>query len=242
MRQRVAGARSLAMQPKPLLMDEPSSAPDALTRAALQDKLERIWGERRSTVILATNDVDEAILLADPTYPMTPGPGAVLGPAIEVGLPRPREGRHMSLTPYPEARQEIVDFLRSCQPRGIWRYGFLTKFVTIVSTTALTAEAMIPTSPVTSMPLGRAPPKISVVPTCAPSPLPGSWSIACSNTLPVTPTLFSGDGHVHGHAIPCILPDPYDEGHALQRGELAGLVHRGQHAPQHVFSPAAGGE
>src|SRR5204862_3674298 len=99
MRQRVAVARGLAMQPQLLLMDEPFSALDALTRATLQDELLRIWGERRSTVVLVTNDVDEAILLADRIYPMTPGPGAVLGPAIEVGLPRPRERRHMSLTP-----------------------------------------------------------------------------------------------------------------------------------------------
>jgi nitrate/nitrite transport system ATP-binding protein len=114
MRQRVAVARGLGMAPKLLLMDEPFSALDALTRATLQDELMRIWGERRSTVILITNDVDEAILLADRIYPMTPGPGAQLGAAIEVGLPRPRSRRHMSLTPpYQKARQALVDFLRS---------------------------------------------------------------------------------------------------------------------------------
>jgi ABC-type nitrate/sulfonate/bicarbonate transport system ATPase subunit len=114
MRQRVAVARGLAMKPKLLLMDEPFSALDALTRATLQDELLRIWGERRSAVILVTNDVDEAILLADRIHPMTPGPGAVLGPAIEVGLPRPRERRHMSLTPaYQKARQGIVELLRA---------------------------------------------------------------------------------------------------------------------------------
>jgi len=114
MRQRVAVARGLAMQPKLLLMDEPFSALDALTRATLQDELLRIWGERRTTVILITNDVDEAILLADRIYPMTPGPAATLGPAIEVGLPRPRQRRHMSLTPaYQKARQALVEFLKS---------------------------------------------------------------------------------------------------------------------------------
>jgi nitrate/nitrite transport system ATP-binding protein len=114
MRQRVAVARGLGMAPKLLLMDEPFSALDALTRATLQDELTRIWGERRCTVILITNDVDEAILLADRIYPMTPGPGAVLGAPIEVGLPRPRSRRHMSLTPpYQKARQALVDFLRS---------------------------------------------------------------------------------------------------------------------------------
>ena len=116
MRQRVAVARGLAMRPKLLLMDEPFSALDALTRATLQDELLRIWGEHRSTVILVTNDVDEAILLADRIYPMTPGPGAMLGPAIEVGLERPRHRRHMSLTPaYQKARVGIVEFLRACR-------------------------------------------------------------------------------------------------------------------------------
>jgi nitrate/nitrite transport system ATP-binding protein len=114
MRQRVVVARGLGMAPKVLLMDEPFSALDALTRATLQDELTRIWGERRCTVILITNDVDEAILLADRIYPMTPGPGAVLGAPIEVGLPRPRMRRQMSLAPaYQKARVALVEFLRS---------------------------------------------------------------------------------------------------------------------------------
>jgi nitrate/nitrite transport system ATP-binding protein len=69
-------------------------------------------------VMLITNDVDEAILLADRIYPMTPGPAAVLGPAIEVGLPRPRHRRHMSLEPaYQKARQALVEFLRAGRSR-----------------------------------------------------------------------------------------------------------------------------
>jgi nitrate/nitrite transport system ATP-binding protein len=120
MRQRVAVARGLAMKPKLLLMDEPFSALDALTRATLQDELLRIRGERGTTVILVTNDVDEAILLSDRIYPMTPGPGAVLGPAIDVGLSRPRERRHLSLSPaYQKARQGIVEFLRSCRAGAV---------------------------------------------------------------------------------------------------------------------------
>ena len=120
MRQRVAVARGLAMRPKLLLMDEPFSALDALTRASVQDQLLRIWGERRSTVVLVTNDVDEAIVLADRIYPMTPGPGSVFGPPIDVDLPRPRQRRHMSLMPaYQKARTGIVEFLRACrQPAG----------------------------------------------------------------------------------------------------------------------------
>ncbi|MGF7178096.1 ABC transporter ATP-binding protein [Azospirillum doebereinerae] len=91
MRQRVGFARALAMSPEMLLLDEPLSALDALTRAKLQDEIEAIWRKDRKTVILITNDVDEAILLADRIVPLTPGPGATLGPAFTVDLPRPRD-------------------------------------------------------------------------------------------------------------------------------------------------------
>jgi nitrate/nitrite transport system ATP-binding protein len=112
MRQRVAVARGLAMDPKVLLLDEPFSALDALTRATLQDELARIWLEDRKTVVMITNDVEEAILLADRIYPLTPGPGATLGPEIPVSLPRPRSRRHLSLDPhYQHTRRAIVDFL-----------------------------------------------------------------------------------------------------------------------------------
>jgi nitrate/nitrite transport system ATP-binding protein len=112
MRQRVAVARGLAIDPKVLLLDEPFSALDALTRATLQDELARIWLERRKTVVMITNDVDEAILLADRIYPLTPGPGATLGPEIPVAIPRPRSRRHLSLdASYQEARRSITEFL-----------------------------------------------------------------------------------------------------------------------------------
>src|SRR5439155_987667 len=61
MRQRVSVARGLAMDPKVLLLDEPFSALDALTRASLQDELARIWDEDHKTVVMITNDVDEAV-------------------------------------------------------------------------------------------------------------------------------------------------------------------------------------
>ena len=80
MRQRVSVARALAMQPAMLLLDEPLSALDALTRANLQDEINRICQEERKTVILITNDPDEAILLADRVIPLTAGPRATLGP------------------------------------------------------------------------------------------------------------------------------------------------------------------
>ena len=86
MRQRVALARALAMEPRLLLLDEPLSALDALTRTTLQDELARIWSEAKTTVIMVTNDIDEAILLADCVYPLTRGPRATLGQPIPVPL------------------------------------------------------------------------------------------------------------------------------------------------------------
>jgi nitrate/nitrite transport system ATP-binding protein len=112
MRQRVAVARGLAMDPQVLLLDEPFSALDALTRATLQDELARIWMEQRKTVVMITNDVEEAILLADRIYPLTPGPGATLGPDLPVSIPRPRSQRRLSLDPnYQQVRRALTEFL-----------------------------------------------------------------------------------------------------------------------------------
>jgi nitrate/nitrite transport system ATP-binding protein len=91
MRQRVAVARALAMEPRALLLDEPLSALDALTRASLQDQIAALWSRLRSTVVLVTNDVDEAILLADRILVLSPGPGACIHAAFPVPLARPRE-------------------------------------------------------------------------------------------------------------------------------------------------------
>lgn len=90
MRQRVSLARTLAMQPKVLLMDEPFSALDALTRANLQDEITQIWENDKRTVVFITNDVDEAILMADKVVALTPGPSATLAQAFDVTLARPR--------------------------------------------------------------------------------------------------------------------------------------------------------
>ncbi|MGE0827122.1 MAG: ABC transporter ATP-binding protein [Candidatus Binatia bacterium] len=112
MRQRVAVARGLALESRVLLLDEPFRALDALTRATLQDELSRIWVENRRTMVMVTNDVEEAILLADRIFPLTPGPGATLGPEISVPIPRPRVSRQLSLDPqYQRVRQDITDFL-----------------------------------------------------------------------------------------------------------------------------------
>ncbi|PQA86366.1 ABC transporter ATP-binding protein [Hyphococcus luteus] len=112
MRQRVNVARALAIQPKLLLLDEPLSALDALTRANLQDEIERIWENERKTVILITNDVDEALLLADRIIPLTPGPNATLGPAFNIRLDRPRDRKAVNHDPeFIRLRAAITDYL-----------------------------------------------------------------------------------------------------------------------------------
>jgi nitrate/nitrite transport system ATP-binding protein len=96
MRQRVCVARGLAMEPKVLLMDEPFSALDALTRGSLQEELARIWLETRKTVVMITNDIDEAVLLADTIYTLTAGKGATLSRAISVTAAHPRSRMQLS--------------------------------------------------------------------------------------------------------------------------------------------------
>jgi len=119
MRQRVAVARGLAMDPKVLLMDEPFSALDALTRATLQEELARIWIETRKTVVMITNDIDEAILLADSIYTLTSGPGATLGPAVRVETPHPRSRSQLIDEPaYQRVRRDTVNVLMSGRKRG----------------------------------------------------------------------------------------------------------------------------
>lgn len=114
MRQRVAVARGLATDPKILLLDEPFSALDALTRSTLQTELARIWSEKNKTMLMITNDVDEAILLSDKIYALTAGPGSTMGSEIPVSIPRPRVYRKLSLDPhYQKIRSEIVNFLMS---------------------------------------------------------------------------------------------------------------------------------
>ncbi len=116
MKQRVGIARALAMEPKVLLMDEPFGALDALTRAKLQDELLAIVQKTRSTVVMVTHDVDEAVLLSDKIVMMTNGPAATIGEVLSVDLPRPRnrvelaEDRH-----YVMYRKAVIDFLYTRQ-------------------------------------------------------------------------------------------------------------------------------
>ncbi len=112
MRQRVAVARALSMNPEILLLDEPLSALDALTRAKLQDEIESIWEQDKKTVILVTNDVDEALLLADRIIPLTVAPRATLTKEFKVDLPRPRDRKGVNHNEaYKKLRAEITQYL-----------------------------------------------------------------------------------------------------------------------------------
>lgn len=114
MRQRVSLARGLAMDPRILLLDEPLGALDALTRGTLQEELVRIWEESKKTVLLITNDVDEALLTADRIIPLTTGPGATLEASISVGLKRPRDRRELNHDPeFKALRARITNQLLS---------------------------------------------------------------------------------------------------------------------------------
>ena len=124
MRQRVAVARALATDPDVLLLDEPLSALDALTRANLQDEIVRIWSEDRKTVVLITNDVDEALMVADRIIPLDLGPGATLGPSFRVDIERPRDRREMNHDPrFQQLRGEITQYLIGLSHRNAAQQG-----------------------------------------------------------------------------------------------------------------------
>ncbi|MBN8508648.1 MAG: ABC transporter ATP-binding protein [Burkholderiales bacterium] len=116
MKQRVGIARALAMEPKVLLMDEPFGALDALTRAKLQDELQRIVATTGSTVVMVTHDVDEAVLLSDRIVMLSNGPAATIGRILDVELPRPRDRVALAEHPgFAHCRREVLDFLYTRQ-------------------------------------------------------------------------------------------------------------------------------
>ena len=114
MQQRVGIARAFALEPRLLLLDEPFSLLDALTRMELQDELMALWERTRRTVIMVTHDVDEAILLADRIVMMTNGPAATIGEIFEVPFPRPRRREELLDRPdYFWLRDAVLGFLES---------------------------------------------------------------------------------------------------------------------------------
>lgn len=100
------------MKPSILLLDEPLSALDALTRSVLQDEIVRIWEEDKRTVLMITNDVDEAVLMADRIVPLTPGPRATLEREFAVTLPRPRDRTTLNFNPdFKKLRNEVTRYM-----------------------------------------------------------------------------------------------------------------------------------
>jgi nitrate/nitrite transport system ATP-binding protein len=112
MRQRVGIARAMAVEPKIMLMDEPFSALDALTRGSLQDEVLAIRRETKQTIFMITHDVDEAMLLADKIVLMTNGPRARIAEVVENTLPTDRERTELHKHPnYYPLRNHLIEFL-----------------------------------------------------------------------------------------------------------------------------------
>jgi nitrate/nitrite transport system ATP-binding protein len=119
MRQRVSVARALAMDSRVLLLDEPLSALDALTRATLQDDISAIWQKERKTVVWITNDPDEAILLADRVVPLLPTTPATLGEPIAIPLERPRDRRAVNHdAQFKALRNQLINLLLAAKEKG----------------------------------------------------------------------------------------------------------------------------
>lgn len=136
MKQRVGIARALAIEPKIMLMDEPFSALDALTRGTLQDEVRRICLETGQTAFMITHDVDEAIYLADRIVLMTNGPDAKLAEIVENPLPKSRARAEIHRHPlYYAVRNHIIDFLvtrSKCFAEEIAAKGFDPRNVAMV--------------------------------------------------------------------------------------------------------------
>ncbi len=107
MAQRVALARALINHPKVLLLDEPLGALDAFTRMRMQDEVLRLWENRRTTMLLVTHDIDEAIYMSDRILIMTPAPGRI-DREIDIDLTRPRDRTSDSFLRF---RSEILEHL-----------------------------------------------------------------------------------------------------------------------------------
>src|SRR5688572_12550981 len=110
----VSMARALAMEPRFLLLDEPFSMLDSLTRLDLQDTLLEVWEKLKTTVVMVTHDIDEALYLSDRLLLMTDGPESYVGEILQVLFPRPR--RRVDVLEHPEyyaSRTQVIDFLEN---------------------------------------------------------------------------------------------------------------------------------
>jgi len=110
----VSMARALAIEPKFLLLDEPFSMLDSLTRLDLQDTLLDVWEQSRKVVVMVTHDIDEALYLADRIILMTDGPEAHVGEIYKVPFGRPRKRTEVLDHPdYYACRSHLLDFLEN---------------------------------------------------------------------------------------------------------------------------------
>lgn len=108
----VSLARALSVEPEFLLLDEPFSQLDSLTRFDLQDTLLRVWEESGRIVVMVTHDVDEALYLADRLILMTDGPAATVGEILPMPFPQPRTRAGVVNHPqYYATRRRVIDFL-----------------------------------------------------------------------------------------------------------------------------------
>jgi len=108
----VSLARALSVEPRFLLLDEPFSMVDSLTRFELQDTLLGVWEEHRRTVVMVTHDIDEALYLSDRLILMTDGPEAGVGEILDVPFARPRSRAAVLAHPdYYACRRRVLDFL-----------------------------------------------------------------------------------------------------------------------------------
>jgi nitrate/nitrite transport system ATP-binding protein len=164
MKQRVGIARALSMEPKVLLMDEPFGALDSLTRAHLQDELLKIVAQTRSTTIMVTHDVDEAVLLSDRIVMLTNGPAATIGEICQVDLPRPRDRVALaSDARYQACRAAVVDFLHR-------RHGNPA-----AASPAPAPDSSSPATPPASGEKGIAPAPAAQTPDAPPTSHAGAW-------------------------------------------------------------------
>ncbi len=111
MKQRVAIARVLVMEPEALLMDEPFGNLDAQTRALMQELLLRVWEQHQQTVLFITHDIEESLLLADTVYVMTARPGRIKR-RLAVELPRPRSIEETTSATFNELKRELLALIR----------------------------------------------------------------------------------------------------------------------------------
>jgi NitT/TauT family transport system ATP-binding protein len=119
MQQRVSLCRSLIRDPQVMLMDEPFSALDALTRTELSEELQRIKMELSTTIVFVTHSIEEAVVLADRVVVLTPRPGT-LREVVDIDIPRPRSlGQNAHLTEVAQISGLLHGLLAEKEPRPV---------------------------------------------------------------------------------------------------------------------------